>query len=503
MAGFKVTRISEGPVKPASATPEETLPLAWVDRYPTHRGLVESMHIFRSGADEAPAVIREALGKALAYFYPLAGRIVEGDEPGCPAIRCTADGVYFAEAEADCSLEDVRFLERPLLLPKEDLVPYPGDDRWGVEPHNTIMMMQVAVGADGRSVKVVGGWSGSVDMAVPWCAFVLQREELARSDADAGQNGLEISRLLTPGVLELDARRVSWLGRQGRSSVLNDILVWFQITKFTCGGFVMGLRFNHASADGMGAAQFINAVGDMARGLTEPKVKPVWHREKFPNPKIKPGPLPELPVLALDYIVLDFPTGYLDDLKKQYKAHSGKFCSGFDVLTAKLWQCRTRALNLEASAEVKLCFFASVRHLLKLDRGYYGNSIFPVKMSAPAEKVLGSSIMEVVDMIRQAKDRMAVEFFQFAKEETDQDPFQMTFNYESIYVSDWSKLGFSEVDYGFGPPVFAGPLVNNDFIASVVILKAPLPLDGTRMLASCVTKEHSEEFVRGMKADLP
>ena len=266
---------------------------------------------------------------------------------------------------------------------------------------------------------------------------------------------------------------------------------------------MVGLRTNHAVADGTGAAQFLNAVGDLARGLPEPRVKPVWARDRFPDPDIKPGPLPELPVLALDYIVLDFPTGYIDGLKKQYKEHSGKFCSGFDVLTAKLWQCRTRALNLEPNAEVKLCFFASVRHLLKLDRGYYGNSIFPVKMSAPAEKVLGSSIMEVVDMIRQAKDRMAVEFFQFAKEETDQDPFQMTFNYESIYVSDWSKLGFSEVDYGFGPPVFAGPLVNNDFIASVVILKAPLPLDGTRMLASCVTKEHSEEFVRGMKADLP
>ena len=44
----------------------------------------------------------------------------------------------------------------------------------------------------------------------------------------------------------------------------------------------------------------------------------------------------------------------------------------------------------------------------------------------------------------------------------------MTFNYESIYVSDCSKAGFSEVDYGFGPPTFAGPLVNNDVITSVV-----------------------------------
>ncbi|KAM0886816.1 hypothetical protein ACQ4PT_029435 [Festuca glaucescens] len=51
--------------------------------------------------------------------------------------------------------------------------------------------------------------------------------------------------------------------------------------------------------------------------------------------------------------------------------------------------------------------------------------------------------------------------------------------------------------------MFVGLLVNNDFIASVVILKAPLPLDGTRILASCVTKDHSQEFERGMKGGLP
>jgi len=247
----------------------------------------------------------------------------------------------------------------------------------------------------------------------------------------------------------------------------------------------MGLRFNHASADGMGAAQFINAVGDMARGLTEPKVLPVWHREKFPNPNIKPGPLPELPVLALDYIVLDFPTPYIDDLKRQYKAHSGKFCSGFDVLTAKLWQCRTRALALDPATEVKLCFFASVRHVLKLEPGYYGNAIFPVKVQAPAEKVAGSSVVELVGMVREAKRRMAEECLSWAQGRTGgRDPFQMTFDYESVYVSDWSKLGFADVDYGYGAPMSAGPLVNCDLIASVIVMRAPAPLAGTRLLAS-------------------
>ncbi|RLN23277.1 10-deacetylbaccatin III 10-O-acetyltransferase-like [Panicum miliaceum] len=40
-----------------------------------------------------------------------------------------------------------------------------------------------------------------------------------------------------------------------------------QVTEFSCGGFVVGLICCHAMADGLGAAQFINAVGNYARGL--------------------------------------------------------------------------------------------------------------------------------------------------------------------------------------------------------------------------------------------
>lgn len=287
---------------------------------------------------------------------------------------------------------------------------------------------------------------------------------------------------------------------------VNSLSHYFQVTTFTCGGFVVGLRTNHAVADGTGAAQFLNAVGDLARGLPEPRVKPIWGRDRFPDPDIKPGPLPELPVLALEYIAFDFPTAYLDKLKSQYAASTGgKICSGFDIVIAKLWQCRTRAI-IDAAAgadDVRLCFFASVRHVLKLEPGYYGNAIFPVKVQAPAEKVAGSSVVELVGMVREAKRRMAEECLRWAEDRTGGvDPFQMTFNYESVYVSDWSKLGFTDVDYGYGAPMSAGPLVNCDLIASVIVMRAPAPLAGTRLLASCVTKEHADEFARRMREDL-
>ncbi|KQK17830.1 acyl transferase 10 [Brachypodium distachyon] len=453
MGVFAVTKVSEGPVRPSAATPSDTLPLAWVDRYPTHRGLVESVHIYRDAFQPPPApeaaaaaaaeeeedqekkknnnnskkppaaVVRSALADALVHYYPFAGRIVEdAAKPGRPAVLCCAEGVYFVEATANCTLADVNFLERPLLLGKEDLVPYPAPELWAVEPHNTLAMIQV--------------------------------------------------------------------------------------TTFTCGGFVLGLRTNHAVADGTGAAQFLNAVGDLARGLQEPRVKPVWARDRFPDPDIQPGPLPELPVLALEYIAFDFPVTYIDKIKSEYNACSGgKHCSGFDIVIAKLWQSRTRAIigipESSPSADVKLCFFASARHVLKIEPGYWGNAIFPVKVTAAAEKVAGSSVVELVSIVREAKKQMAEDCLSWAEGRTGgRDPFQMSFDYESVYVSDWSKLGFSDVDYGYGTPMTAGPLVNCDLIASVIVMKAPAPLAGTRLLASCVTKEHAEGFASRMREDI-
>ncbi|KAG8094642.1 hypothetical protein GUJ93_ZPchr0012g18990 [Zizania palustris] len=359
MGVFVVTKVSEDPVRPSGATPSETLPLAWVDRYPTHRGLVESVHVYHgrrrdddNDGDAAvesalatvlektgelaerrrattnttkppAAVVRGALADALVHYHPFAGRIVE-DVPGRPAVLCSGEGVYFVEATANCSLADVNFLERPLLLSKEQLVPCPTPEQWAVEPHNSLAMIQV--------------------------------------------------------------------------------------TTFTCGGFVIGLRTNHAVADGTGAAQFLNAVGDLARGLSEPRVRPAWARDSFP---------------------------------------------------------------------------------------------VPVKVTAPAQKVAASSVVEIVGMVREAKRRMADECLSWAEGRTaGRDPFQMTFNYESVYVSDWSKLGFSDVDYGYGTPVTAGPLVNCDLIASVSVMKAPAPLAGSRLLASCVTTEHADDFARRMREDL-
>ena len=54
----------------------------------------------------------------------------------------------------------------------------------------------------------------------------------------------------------------------------DDPLLSVQVTEFSCGGVVLGVTWNHAVADGAGIAQFLAAVGELARGLPSPSILP-------------------------------------------------------------------------------------------------------------------------------------------------------------------------------------------------------------------------------------
>ena len=139
-----------------------------------------------------------------------------------------------------------------------------------------------------------------------------------------------------------------------------------QVTEFSCGSFVVGLITCHSLADGLGAAQFINAVGDYARGLPKPRVSPVWARDIIPSPpSLSSAPPVFSRMFQFRHLAVDLSLDGIARVKSQFLQSTGQRCSTFDVTVAKVWQARTRSLRLaDPATRVSLCFFANTRHLL-------------------------------------------------------------------------------------------------------------------------------------------
>ncbi|XP_062223852.1 acyl transferase 5-like [Phragmites australis] len=284
-----------------------------------------------------------------------------------------------------------------------------------------------------------------------------------------------------------------------------SIPVMMQVTEFACGGFVVGLIAVHTLADGLGAAQFINAISELARGMDKPTVTPVWARGLIPNPpKLPLGPPPSFQSFGFGHFAMDVTSDRIAHVKAEYFQATGQYCSAFDVAIAKVWQARTRAVRYNPEVEVHVCFFANTRHLLTQvlpkDGGFYGNCFYPVTVTATAGDLAVAGLLDVIRMIRDGKARLPLEFAKWTSGDVKVDPYELTFEHNVLFVSDWTRLGFLEADYGWGAPSHIIPFTYADYMAVAVLGAPPVPKKGTRIMTQCVEEKHLMDFKDEMKA---
>ena len=97
-------------VPPSKPTPRELKQLSDIDDQEGLRFQVPVIMFYNrklSMEGEDPVtVIREALAEALVFYYPFAGRLIEGPNRKL-VVDCTSEGVLFIEADADIELNQL------------------------------------------------------------------------------------------------------------------------------------------------------------------------------------------------------------------------------------------------------------------------------------------------------------------------------------------------------------------------------------------------------------
>ncbi|KAJ4724421.1 Benzyl alcohol O-benzoyltransferase [Melia azedarach] len=109
---FSVTRQQPELIIPARPIPREVKRLSDIADQQGLRFLMPILFFYRNNASpfmkgkDPVKVIREALSKALVFYYPLAGRLQEGPDKKL-MVDCNGEGILFIEADANVTLEQL------------------------------------------------------------------------------------------------------------------------------------------------------------------------------------------------------------------------------------------------------------------------------------------------------------------------------------------------------------------------------------------------------------
>ncbi|XP_020600032.1 omega-hydroxypalmitate O-feruloyl transferase-like [Phalaenopsis equestris] len=260
----------------------------------------------------------------------------------------------------------------------------------------------------------------------------------------------------------------------GAKSILDIPPMAAQVTKFKCGGFILGLAMNHCMFDGIGAMEFVNSWGETARNL--PLSLPPLIDRSLLSPRIPPliqfphhefSEIEDVSNTAalyesqpMLYRSFYFDPSNLDQLKtKATEFESISKCTTFEALSGFVWRARTQALGLHPDQQAKLLFAVDGRSRFQppLPKGFFGNGIVLTNSLASAGELLANpvgfavgKVQEAVRMVTDGYMRSAIDYF----ETTRARPSLAA----TLLLTTWSRLSFHTADFGWGDAVQSGPV---------------------------------------------
>lgn len=263
----------------------------------------------------------------------------------------------------------------------------------------------------------------------------------------------------------------------GAKNILEIPPLVAQVTKFKCGGFVLGLCMNHCMFDGIGAMEFVNSWGEIARGVPL-KIPPFKDRSilKSRNPpkvEFSHNEFAEIEDVSnsnklyeaeeMSYRSFCFDPEKLEKLKikAMEEDNDGTLvkCTTFEALSAFIWKARSQALQMKPHQQTKLLFAVDGRSRFDppIPEGYFGNGIVLTNSTCTAgdliENPLSFAVKLVQEAVRMVTDgymRSAIDYFEVTRARPSLTA--------TLLITTWSRLSFHTTDFGWGEPVGSGPV---------------------------------------------
>ncbi|XP_057427285.1 alcohol acyltransferase 9 [Lotus japonicus] len=251
-----------------------------------------------------------------------------------------------------------------------------------------------------------------------------------------------------------------------------------QVTSLRCGGMILCTAINHCLCDGIGTSQFLHAWAHLTTNPTTNLTITPFHwrhvlrsqnpaQVKLPHPSYTRTKLtPQVDLFTWmqtqSLVATSFTFGPTEVLRLKKHSRVPRNTTTFEAVAAHTWRSWVRSLNLGPTVTVKLLFSVNVRKKLNLPEGFYGNGFVLACAESSVWDLVSSddNFHHVVKLVQQAKGdlseecvRSMIDLLEDKKVRTDLST--------SLVISQWSRLGLEDVDFGEGKPVHMGPLTSD------------------------------------------